>query len=95
MRHRCRPKSRELRCPRNVVLTGRVCRVPEVDRIISASVHRTEGGTVCNQAPFPLAADASQAYTWNADEIHTTDDCKAVFNVEYEKCKAGRSFYFI
>ena len=62
-----------------------------MDRIINATVHEIIADTVCNRADFPLEAGASQSYTWNADEITTTFDCSAVFNVYHEKCKKGKS----
>ena len=87
VRNKCKPKSKELRCAKKVVPS--VCKIPKVGEIINISVKQPLGDTVCNKAAFPLESDATQAYTWNRDALHTTDDCSAVFNVEYEKCKTG------
>ena len=91
----CETKSKRLLCAK-VVPTGNVCKVPaNVDKIINVTVKQTMGDTVCNKAAFPLETAATQAYTWHGDEIYRSDDCSAVFNVEYEKCKIGEPFMLL
>ena len=86
-------------CSANANVQSVECTVPNVDNIVIATVHQiAAGGTgnfQCNAATYPLADDATYAFTWYKDVIYMSDGCRAVFNVGYDTCVVGESFFFL
>ena len=88
----CTRKHKRHGCSANANVQSNQCRVPNVDNIQYATVHNAVAGHVCNPTSYPLAANATESYTWDGQYIYMDDDCRAVFNVYYDECEPGELF---